>query len=733
MKKALITGVTGQDGSYLSEFLLEKGYEVHGIVRRASTFNTQRIDHLFNNAKIKDKSFFLHYGDLSDGSSINDLVSSIKPDEVYNLGAQSHVKVSFEIPEYTMDANAMGTQRLLNAILKHCPEARYYQASTSEMYGGIESDIPEKGYDETSRFHPRSPYAVAKVCAYWTTVNYREAYDLHASNGILFNHETLSCDMPVFIKEGNEDTFDIKPLKDVLSMIDYSTNRYQQHDISTKAFYVWGKKGWVKCLTASAYPHDIINDNKNPKIINSRNYVYHATGDHICFFEGDIEKKTKDIKIGDKTEKIDFPENDTVDTITVEEAELIGMLVADGYFDKKGRHAKFTKNSKELRDRMSFLWGKVTNKHTSEKTGKSGFPPYNDTKYLNLKGGSEYLSELDIYTSDRHKRIPKKILNSSKDIKRAFLTGYNKCNGLKSNPCTYEFKNFKTNSPTLAQGLYYLVRSVIKQEMDITVEQREGKNYYSINILAPKRYNDEQILSWYKVGVAIREIARRLGIQSRTYIGKVISGTQDKNHYMRRGSQDVKKIIDMKDYSGWYCDLETESGEFFSGIGNGHVHNSPRRGGTFVTKKITDWFIKNYYHLLEGKVIDPLRLGNIYASRDWGHAKDYVEAMWLMLQQDTPDDYVIATGETHTVKEFVEECFKSKNFKIKWKGSELDTYAIIEGYIRAVEIDPIYFRPSEVEFLKGNPSKAKEKLGWEPKYTFSKLVRDMIKSDFVSK
>jgi GDPmannose 4,6-dehydratase len=188
MKKALITGITGQDGAYLSEFLLKKGYEVHGIKRRASSFNTSRIDHLYQDPHAAKRNFNLHYGDLTDTSNLVRIVQEVKPDEIYNLGAQSHVQVSFEVPEYTADADAVGTLRLLEAlrILGMEKGVRFYQASTSELFGKVQ-EIPQR---ETTPFYPRSPYAVAKLYAYWIVVNYRESYGMHASNGILFNHES---------------------------------------------------------------------------------------------------------------------------------------------------------------------------------------------------------------------------------------------------------------------------------------------------------------------------------------------------------------------------------------------------------------------------------------------------------------------------------------------------------------------------------------------------------------
>ncbi|MBI4978302.1 MAG: GDP-mannose 4,6-dehydratase [Spirochaetes bacterium] len=338
MKKALITGITGQDGSYLAELLLEKGYEVHGIIRRASNFNTERIDHIFTNQKEYGKRFFLHHGDLNDSSSLNRILEKTSPDEIYNLGAQSHVKVSFEIPEYTAEIDAIGTLRLLDAIRETgIKNVRFYQASSSEMFGKV-LETPQR---ETTPFYPRSPYGCAKVYAYWITVNYRESYNLFACNGILFNHE------------------------------------------------------------------------------------------------------------------------------------------------------------------------------------------------------------------------------------------------------------------------------------------------------------------------------------------------------------------------------------------------SPRRGRTFVTKKITEAVAKIHY----GKQ-DCLYIGNLDAKRDWGYAKDYVEAMYMMLQAKQPDDYVIATGETHSVREFTEESFRHVGIELAWKGKGLDEYGVdVKTGRTLVRIDEKYFRPTEVDLLLGDSSKAKQLFGWAPRVKFKELCQIMMEHD----
>jgi GDPmannose 4,6-dehydratase len=187
-KKAFITGVTGQDGSYLADLLLKKGYEVHGLIRRSSSFNTGRIDHLYKDPHVHGVRFFLHFGDLTDSSGLSKLLAKCRPDEIYNLASMSHVRVSFDLPEYTGEVTGVGTIKLLEAMRHSCPKARFYQASSSELYGGI--NCPPRGFNEKNPFYPRSPYAVSKLYSFWSAKNYREAYGLHISNGILFNHES---------------------------------------------------------------------------------------------------------------------------------------------------------------------------------------------------------------------------------------------------------------------------------------------------------------------------------------------------------------------------------------------------------------------------------------------------------------------------------------------------------------------------------------------------------------
>src|SRR5215813_5006211 len=323
-KKALITGITGQDGSYLTELLLSKGYDVYGVIRRASTFNTERIDHIYQDPHESGRRMRLLYGDLNDASSLNKILRDVQPDEIYNLGAQSHVRVSFDIPEYTAEVGALGTLRLLEAIRETgLRGTRFYQASSSELFGKVQ-EVPQR---ETTPFYPRSPYGVAKLYAYWVTVNYRESYGLFACNGILFNHESVAGFTPVFCRHKGEMGFDIKPICEIVEF-DETIPRYQSKPMT--GIQVWGQGGWVDVSHASAYPHDVERDNKHPRFINARSAAYIATGSHIAFLEGGVEKETGELGVGDRLEAIDLPIPTVGHSLSREEAELIGMIVGDG-------------------------------------------------------------------------------------------------------------------------------------------------------------------------------------------------------------------------------------------------------------------------------------------------------------------------------------------------------------------------------------------------------------------
>jgi len=697
MKVVFITGITGQDGSYLTELLLEKNYIVHGLIRRASNINTSRIEHIFKNKNLK-----LHYGDMTDGASLYKILNDIKNSyenldrlEVYNLAAQSHVKISFEMPEYTADTDAFGTLKLLEAIVNNnlLSITRFYQASTSELYG----KLVETPQSETTPFYPRSPYGVAKLYGYWIVKNYREAYNMYACNGILFNHETVAGNSPMIFKTSSEMNaeIDIKPISEIVKYhtkqneitIDETKPIYQETELNVD-LHVWDNSAWTKVKFASGYKHDIVSNPKNPKIIISKHACYMATNTHNVIMEDNSEKEIQNIELNDKVKLIELPTNYNTNTIENFEAEFIGMIVGDGHIGENSNRIRFINSDESLRQYNMDLFKKICEKYNKEYKShyypsKSAFNPEKIDDYIDYIDATWFLKHSDIYDEDKTKRIPKYILNASTESKMAFLIGYNKLNN-----SIYTFENFETNSQVLACGLIYLLKNTTNQDYNINVKKRidikEGKEitslYYSINELTNIKNIDNNV---------------------------------------------VKKIIEHYSYDGWFYDLETESGTFFCGVGQGLVHNSPRRGHNFVTRKITIGLGK----ILRGET-DKLIMGNIDSLRDWGHAKDYVEGMWLMLQEDKPDDFVLATGEMHSVREFIEKAFKLKGFDIKWKGEGVNEIGYdVNTNRELIFISEKYFRPTEVDLLLGNPSKANNSLNWKPKVSFNELVFEMVQQD----
>src|SRR5262249_49412202 len=384
-KKALITGITGQDGSYLTELLLGRGYDVYGVRRRASTFNTERIDHVYQDPHESGLRLRLLYGDLNDASSLNKILRDVQPDEISNLGAQSHVRFSFDMAECASEIGALGTLRLLEAIRETgLSKTRFYQASSSELFGKVH-EVPQR---ETTPFYPRSPYGVAKLYAYWITVNYRESYGLFACNGILFNHESVAGFMPMFCGRSGEMEFDIKPIREIVEL-DETIPRYQSKPVT--GIQVWGKAGWVDVSHASAYPHDVEQDNKRPRFINARSAAYMATSSHIAFLEGGVEKETGELEVGDCLEAVDLPVPAVPHSLSRHEAELIGMMVGDGSitYAKKGisLSAKFTNSNPEVRNNFKALWESVTGGTTRFHSSRSGFNPDRPVGQISLAGG----------------------------------------------------------------------------------------------------------------------------------------------------------------------------------------------------------------------------------------------------------------------------------------------------------------------------------------------------------
>lgn len=709
-KTALITGITGQDGSYLAEFLLDKGYNVRGIMRRASTLHTTRIDHLYKKynpdmVQYAEVPFELYYADLTDASSLRSILEIVKPDEIYNLGAQSHVGISFNNPLATFDINALGTLRLLDAIKDMKLPCRFYQASSSEMFGT--SPPPQ---NELTPFQPQSPYGISKVAAFHFVKLYRNAYKLFASNGILFNHECVSENTPIITRNKKNNVISIKRINDLRKPRTKGAN-VQQWLIDN--IEIWDGNNFVnlKLLTATKRKKEDVNF--KCKIMNTRNGVVETTNHHNMILDNEIKTKAESIDIGKKLLHREFPKSQDFAVLSKEEALFLGIMAGDGYVGEDSK-ARVTNNNKKIIDLVRTLWKKISlgNVRISEYKTE-----YGRATQIDLGGNSKYLQLVrnEIYTCDGFKKVPDRILNASKEIKLAFLIGYNMTDGLKSNKCTYEFKNFKTNSILLAQGLLFLIKQTTNQEFNITFEEDEKYyGYYSINFLSPadNSLKEDKVNELLLEGDGQREICRQTGI-SRTFIRKIQNGGHAQIiHHLAKEKTEVKKVLYHRQQPEWVFDLETESGRFMAGVGNIVIANSPRRGHNFVTRKIT----RELARIVVGE-IDKIKMGNLDAKRDWGFSAEYVQAMWKILQHHEPDDFVIATNETHSVRDFLKEAFSLVGL----------------NYENYVVNDDRFKRPAEVPALLGDYSKAKDLLKWETKVKFHELAEMMVKADIKEK
>ena len=679
-KTALITGITGQDGAYLAEFLLAKGYLVHGIKRRSSLFNTDRIDHLYQDPHESERRFILHHGDLTDSSSLIRIIQQTQPDEIYNLAAQSHVAVSFEEPEYTANSDALGALRILEAIriLGLEKKTRFYQASTSELYGLVR----ETPQTETTPFYPRSPYAVAKLYAYWITVNYREAYGIYACNGILFNHECISADTPLIVRLGT--------LVNVMTPDELVPLRRKGKSIqhfAVPGLEMWDGQNWTAVTGITATRRRATDQDHALLSIEARGGVVACTAHHTMIKPDESECRADALKQGDHLLLAErLPESPDWSVLTGEMAEFLGLMVADGYIPGYQRTViQFTNNDPDLQARVANLWSRLFLGNGRAAIGSSGFCDHAVGQgYLSGAGhGVVHWLRESIYADNGYKRVPAIILNASRQVQEAFLAGYYAGDGLKAG----KGDGIKTNSPLLAQGILWLYANQ-GRPASVYVEQRHSRRYYQLNL-----------------GTA--------------------TPRGEQGQHLRKSPNEIRRIDQANciDHE-WVFDLETNSGRFMSGVGRLVVHNSPLRGETFVTRKITRALAR-----IKLGLQDCLYLGNLDSRRDWGHARDYVEMQWLMLQQAQPEDFVIATGVQYSVRDFVNAAAHELGITITWNGQGVDeTGADAQGRV-IVRVDARYFRPTEVETLLGDASKAREKLGWVPKIGFDELVSEMVRED----
>ena len=653
---ALITGITGQDGSYLAELLLEHGYDVHGMVRRASTEKFDRIEHLRDRVT-------LHQGDLLDQRSLVDAMRASKPEEIYNLAAMSFVAVSWIQPTLTAEFTGTGVTRMLEAMREVCPEARFYQASSSEMFGKV-LEVPQT---EKTPFYPRSPYGVAKAYGHFITVNYRESYDLHATSGILFNHECISADTPLIVRQlGNI------AIKTPGELVPFRRKGASVQSFSPENLVeIWDGSDWTHVRAITATRRRRRDPDHSLLSIQARGGVVDVTAHHHMLDSARVPVIARDVEEGEDLAIADWmPAEPGWTVVTHELAELLGLLAADGHVSRDGSKVRLTNNDFVIRARATGLWAQTFLGTSHGWTGASGFDPDVTVEGVKFNGAATigpWLRE-QLYTVAGFKQVPPVVLNADGASQKAFLKGYYAGDGLKKG----NGESIKTNSSVLAQGLCLLYFNQ-GQPSSVYAEQRAGRTYYQLNLR-----------SAVKAGARGQHLARNPA-EVRRVESAVVADDE------------------------WVFDLETVSGVFCAGVGRLIVHNSPRRGLEFVTRKIT-WHAAAIKLGLEKE----LRLGNLDAERDWGYAKDYVEAMWLMLQRDEPEDYVIATGEAHSVRECCQVAFDE---------------AGLGDFERYVTIDPSFVRPAEVDHLIGSPAKAERDLGWKPTTTFEQLIRLMTRAD----
>ena len=651
MKKALITGVTGQDGSYLSELLLEKGYEVHGVIRRTSSFNTSRIMHLYKDVHEKDVKFFLHYGDLADASSLNQLIKKLKPDEIYNLGAQSHVRVSFDVPEYTADITGLGTLRILDAIRESGVKSKFYQASSSEMFGNT-TEFPQK---ETTPMTPCSPYAFSKLFGYWATINYRNSYNIFACNGILFNHESPRRGETFVSRKITRAVTRIKAgLQKKLYLGNLDAKRdwgYAPEFCINKDVPILTTKGWMFCddiqegqeiinfdykrnrLSRDKVIKKIIMESNGDKIILKGRGVYlKTTPEHKIFYQS----KSKKSKGGWSQWK---------------------SVTAKGFYD----------NLKEKSNRTKYDYR---------------LPHFQDYDADDYKGVSDeqlyvmgaLLAEGCIHKSQRQND------GVQISISQSYIAN------------EQVFKKIQHAIDTLK--LEYKIR-----------ERNDGCVEWNFSSESSKK-----ILEWFDVP-NVHIMPRYFYMLSKRQCETVFDALMDCDGSWSSMVFCSKRYLLATDFQtiahlGGYRTTEVKKRSSDDCYNVNVIVRRKKHTYAQEVEKTNDnsqevWCVQTK----NGTII----------TRDNGciSISGNCEAMWLMMQQENPEDIVIATGETHTVKEFVEEAFNYAG--LNWKDY--------------VEIDQRYFRPTELEELQGDFSKARKILGWNPRTKFKDLVKIMIDAD----
>jgi GDPmannose 4,6-dehydratase len=530
------------------------------------------------------------------------------------------------------------------------------------MFGKVR-EVPQT---ESTPFYPRSPYGVAKVYGHFITVNYRESYDLHATSGILFNHECICATTPLLVRQNGFVKVVTPP--DLVPLA--RKGRSVQTFTPDRLLEIWDGDEWTEITAITATRRRVTDPDHRLLSIEARGGVVQTTAHHRMLDDDREVVRAREVEPESRIALAnEWPESQDWTAVTPEMAEFLGLMVADGCVPAGEHHVDFANNDEWLRLRITQLWSKVFLGRVRSSTLRSGWNPEATVEHLRLTGAPSATAWLreQLYTRTGFKQVPPIILNADAAAREAFLTGYYAGDGLKRG----NGDSVKTNSAVLAQGLYWLY-ALDGRLASVYAEQRGPRTYYQLNLPS----------------------AVRVGA---------------KGQHLRRDPAEVRKVVEAQVADDeWVFDLETDSGVFCAGVGGIVVHNSPRRGLEFVTRKIT-W----HAAAIRLGLADKLHLGNLDAKRDWGFAGDYVDAMWRMLQRDEAADYVIATGVAHSVKDCLEIAFDQA-------GLDIDSH---------VAIDESLQRPAEVDHLIGDPTKAKQDLGWEPSVSFEQLIRMMVDAD----
>ena len=674
-KIIVITGVSGMDGSILSEKYLEDSKNiVVGIDVWNATGQYPNLKKIINN----DRFVFIT-GDITEKLFIQDIIKKYRPDYFYNFAAISLVPESFKIPQRVFEINAVAVLNMLEMIKTHSPKTKFYQASTSEQLG----DYLKTPQNTESPMFPNSPYAIAKLASFHLVRCYRNAFGLFAVNGMLWNHEgSVPKDSSIIIKHEN-DLIEIIPIEDLFKSEKHRYYGLLDIYIGKK---VWNGEEWTEILDGQAY----INRDKITNIVNTVGSSYEATLNHIVFDENNEELMTQDLDLGHKLFKVSYPnDNNTLSNIDTSLSKFMGYVVGDGDITSRGIIRLTGTKKKELIE-IAELVTKMYGWTYSISESKSGFSENYDCKKvykLSLNNDTNFGLWLkkNIYTlRSNMKKIPIFILNNSIDVKRAFFDGYYLADGLKAGDKKYKYKGFTTNSQSLCLGLIYLFKSFSNQVVKSKTNYKNNKRYYYTTFR---------------------------------------SESTKKGKHLIKELNEIVKIISTKSPDGWYYDIGTKSHTFATGTNLVKIHNS-RRGPTFVTRKITLHIASQ----VKGNK-EPLQIGNMDAIRDWGLADDYVDAQIMMMEHDEPDDWAVNTEEAHSVREFIEEAYKYISKEIIWKGEGSNEKGYDEKGNLLVEVNPEFYRPVEVPYLKGDSSKIREKLGWIPKVKFKELISIMMEND----